>query len=61
MGPAASAIYAQQQALGHLQVGMAMTKNAAKAEQQTATILANAIEATSSGNGTRGTQLDITV
>lgn len=61
MGPTASALYVQQQALGQMQVGMSMTKNAAKAEQQTATILAEAIEATGNSNGTRGTQLDITV
>lgn len=54
--------FGHQQALGQLNLQQSMLKQNAKSEQQTATILANAIEgAQSSGNATRGVNLDITV
>ena len=57
----ASSILAYKLAAGQQQMSMAMLKQSAKADQQTATILANAIEATGSSDGSRGTQLDVTV
>lgn len=56
-----TSLVAQQTAQTQSQIGMAVMKSAAKADQQVATILANAVEATGSANGQRGTQLDITV
>jgi hypothetical protein len=57
-----TALFGQQQAMSQLQVGQAMLKNNAKAEQKTATILAQAIEAAgSAGNAVRGQNLDISV
>lgn len=57
-----TSLFAQQQGLSQLQANASMLKNAAKSEQKTAAILAEAIEgASASGSSTRGTQLDITV
>lgn len=61
MDIAATSLFVQQQAYGQLQTGNAMIKQAAKQEQQTAAILAQAVEAASNPGSTRGTQLDITV
>ena len=57
----ATSLFAQQQATSQLQTAQALLKSNAKAEQQTAAILEQAITAAGSIDGSRGNILDITV
>lgn len=61
MDIAATALFAQQQAASQLQAGVTMMKSAAKSEQKTAAILAQAVEGAAANSGSRGTKLDISV
>lgn len=57
-----TALFGQKQALGQLNLQQSLLKQNAKQQQQTAVILAQAVEAaSSSGNATRGVNLDISV
>ncbi len=57
-----TALFGQQQALSQLSLQQSLLKQNAKQDQKTATILAQAVEAaSSSGNATRGVNLDISV
>jgi len=57
----ATSILSYQLAQNQQNVGLAMLKQSAKQDQSTATILENAVEAAGAADGSRGSQLDITV
>jgi len=61
MDIAATSILAQQLMGSQQQMSQAMMRQSAKAEQQAANIIMQAVEAAGSADGQRGTQLDITV
>ena len=61
MDIASTSLIAYQLAQGQQNIGMAVMKQTLKQDQAIATILENAVQATGAADGSRGSNLDVTV